>query len=518
MQTRPQPSTAVGRDLLGVLPAERLSQGAADRLIYSRDMWPKSLLSVRDNKPSVHPPDYVVWPESTEEVSRIIQLAGRHGVPVVPYGGGSGVCGGAMATGGGIVVDLKRMNATLRIDIDDHLATFQTGINGQLLEDQLNLRGLTLGHFPASIYCSTLGGWLAARSAGQLSSRYGKIEDMVHGLEVVLGDGRVVQCHTGHTPDLIPLLVGSEGTLGVITEATMRVHPLAEYRLFRAYEFPRIAAGCEAMRRVMQRGLRPAVVRLYDEMDTLMARPSGGRPGKKPGLLDTITQLVPRVGDALGGDLKQSLLRAALSRAGMVNRVVESLVPRLSGGCLAILGFEGEQMLVEAEAALCHAEYQAAGGKDLGEGPGMAWYKHRYAVSYKMSPIFASGGFVDTMEVACTWDRLMDLYQEVRKALGPLAVVLAHFSHAYPQGCSIYFTFAASAEGRVKSDSLYDEIWRTGLSAVVKSGGTISHHHGVGQSKAAFMQEEHGAAMSVYRKLKIVMDPAGILNPGKMGL
>jgi len=519
MQTRPQPSTAVGRDLLEILPEQRLSQGAADRLIYSRDMWPKALLSVRDNKPSVHPPDYVVWPETAEEVSRIVQLAARHHVPVIPYGGGSGVCGGAMATGGGIILDLKRMNAVLQVSLDDHLASFQAGINGQLLEDQLNLRGLTLGHFPASIYISTLGGWLAARSAGQLSSRYGKIEDMVHEIEVVLGDGRVLRCRGVHRPDLIPLLVGSEGTLGIITSATMRVHPLPQYRLFRAYEFPRIAAGCEAMRRVMQRGLRPAVLRLYDEMDTLLARPGGDGGGKKKsGLLRSAMGLIPQLGDVMGGDLRGSLLQAALSRAGMVNRVVESLVPKLSGGCLAILGFEGEQVLVEAEAALCHAEYQAAGGRDLGEGPGLAWYKHRYAVSYKMSPLYAGGGFVDTMEVACTWDRLMDLYRAVRKALAPLAVVLAHFSHAYPEGCSIYFTFAASAEGRVKSDSLYDEIWRTGLSAVLKAGGTISHHHGVGQSKAAFMQEEHGAAMGVFRQLKAVMDPAGILNPGKMGL
>jgi alkyldihydroxyacetonephosphate synthase len=519
MQTRFRPTTAVGRDLLSVLPEDRISQGAADRLVYSRDMWPRALLSVRDNKPSVHPPDYIVWPESTEEVAEIVRVAARHKVGVIPYGGGSGVCGGAMATGGGIVVDLKRMCAVEEVSPENHLATFMTGINGQILEDQLNLRGLTLGHFPASIYCSTLGGWLAARSAGQLSSRYGKIEDMVQELEVVLGDGRVVQCSAAHQPDLIPLIVGSEGTLGIITRATMRVHPLAGFRLFRGYEFPRVAAGCEAMRRVLQRGLRPAVMRLYDEMDTLMARPSGDpKPRAKPGLLASALQLFPQVGASLSSDLKSSLLRAALSRAGMVNKLVETLAPRLSGGCLAILGFEGEPMLTETEAALCHAEYLAAGGRDLGEGPGLAWYKHRYAVSYKMSPIYAGGGFVDTMEVAATWDRLMDLYREVRRALAPLAVVLAHFSHAYPEGCSIYFTFAGSAEGRVKSDTLYDEIWRTGLGAVVKAGGTISHHHGVGQSKAAFMQEEHGASMTVFRQLKAACDPEGILNPGKMGL
>lgn len=519
MPTRYVPSNALGRQLLEVLSPGQISQGAADRLVYSRDMWPKALLSVRDNKPSVSPPDFVVWPETTRQVADVVDVAREHGAPVVPYGGGSGVCGGAMSGGGGIVLDLKRLERLVSVSVEDGLATAECGIIGQTLEDRLNLRGLTLGHFPASIYCSTLGGWLAARSAGQMSSKYGKIEDMVHAVEAVLGDGQIVECSAVEEPNLVPLLVGSEGTLGIITRATMRVHDLRQHRVFRGFEFPRISSGCEAMRRVMQRGLRPAVLRLYDEMDTLMARPSGQQEaGKKRSLLGSALQLLPGMVDGGGSDLRHRLLNAALSRAGMLNRAVEALAPRLSGGCLAVMGLEGDPGLVEAEAALCNAEFEAAGGRDLGEGPGLAWYERRYDVSYKMSPVYASGGFVDTMEVATTWDRLMDLYGAVRTALGPLAMVLAHFSHAYPEGCSIYFTFAASAEGRVKSDNLYDEIWRRGLAAVIKAGGTISHHHGVGQAKAAFMQEEHGPAMATYRKLKSVMDPGGILNPGKMGL
>ena len=520
MQERFRPTSALGRDLLSILPAERISQGAADRLVYSRDMWPKTLLSVRDNKPSVSPPDFVVWPETTEEVSAIIELACRHQVPVIPWGGGSGVCGGSMAVSGGLILDLKRMNRVLSVSAEDHLATFQCGLNGQELEDQLNIRGLTLGHFPSSIYCSTLGGWLAARSAGQMSSKYGKIEDMVHSLEAVLGDGRAIHCSSSQEPDLIPSLVGSEGTLGVITEATMKVHPLPDFRVFRAYEFPRPAAGCEAIRRVMQRGLRPAVLRLYDELDTLMARSSGQAEegGQKESFLESMFKQTPTSGKARRWNLKQTLMKKALGRAGMLSKIAETVVPRLSGGCLLIAGFEGEQALTEVEAALCHAEFLAAGGRDKGEGPGLRWFKHRYAISYKMSPMFVAGAFVDTMEVAVTWDRLMDLYAEVRKTLSSRALVMAHFSHAYEEGCSIYFTFAASAEGRAKADALYDEIWREGLEAVIRKGGTISHHHGVGISKAAFMQEEHGRGMGVYRKLKAVMDPAGILNPDKMGL
>jgi len=517
MQGSFHPTSALGRDLLKILPGERISQGPADRLIYSRDMWPKTLLSVRDNKPSVSPPDFVVWPETTDEVSALMKLASKQGVPVTPWGGGSGVCGGAMAIQGGIILDLKRMNRLIDFSTADHLATFETGTIGQTVEDQLNLRGLTLGHFPASIYCSTLGGWLAARSAGQLSSKYGKIEDMVHGLQAVLGDGRIITCTEAHEPDLIPLLVGSEGTLGVITRATMRVHPMADYRSFRAYEFPRVAAGAEAMRRMMQRGLQPAVMRLYDEVDTLLAR-SSGQDKRKNRFLDTVLAGVPALGNKRSGDVKKTLFRAALNRAGMLSKVAERLAPRLAGGCLFIVGYEGERAITEMQASLGHAELTAAGGKDLGAGPGQAWFKHRYGVSYKLSPLYTTGAFADTMEVAVTWDRLIDLYTRVRQALASRAMVMAHFSHAYPEGCSIYFTFAASAEGRAKADSLYDEIWQVGLQAVVESGGTISHHHGVGLAKASFMEEEHGASMGVYRKVKAVMDPAGILNPGKMGL
>ncbi len=516
MQNQFSPTTSLGRKLVKLLPPDRISQGAADRMIYSRDMWPRTLFSVRENKPSVAPPDFIVWPEDAEEVSVVCALASEHGVPVVPWGGGSGVCGGAMATSGGIILDLKRMNRVLQISAADHLASFQCGIIGQTLEDQLNLRHLTLGHFPASIYCSTLGGWLAARSAGQLSSKYGKIEDMVVQVEAVLGEGDRIVCQARHEPNLVPLLVGSEGTLGVITSATLKVRPLPTCRILRAYEFPRLAAGAEAMRRVMQRGLQPSVLRLYDEVDTLLARASG-QDRRKSWLSDAVSFL-PQVGQGLGVDLRGALIKTALGRAGVFSKLAERIAPRLAGGCLLIVGFEGEPGLTEVEAALGHAEVLDSGGQDRGEEPGLNWFRNRYAVSYKQSPLYVNGGFADTMEVAVTWDRLMGLYSAVRQTLASRALVMAHLSHAYSEGCSIYFTFAALGEGKAKAEGLYEEIWQEGLSAVVQAGGTISHHHGIGLSKAPFMAQEHGEAMQIYRELKAVMDPAGVLNPGKMGL
>ncbi|PID39552.1 MAG: FAD-binding oxidoreductase [Proteobacteria bacterium] len=525
-------SPAALAELDSTLPASRLARGDAERMVYSRDQWPRTLLSLRDSRPVIAPPELVIWPESTREVCQVLRIAAKHGVPVVPWGAGSGVCGGAIPIAGGIALDLKRLSGLLRVDVEDHLATFQAGILGQILEDQLNLRGMTLGHFPSSIYCSTLGGWLASRSAGQCSSRYGKIEDMVESLEVVTGDGTVLRCGAHDYPDLLQLVVGSEGTLGVITEATLRTQPLPETRLLRAYHFPRVAAGCEGIRRVMQRGLRPAVLRLYDELDTLIAN-LGAPQG------DQRTLLASALGLVVGGhdedstaegsveearpanhksQLKQRALRGLLSRAGLLNRVRDWLLPKLAEGCQLIVGCEGSSASAEAEAALAHAELIAAGGRDLGDRAAKRWFARRHAVSYKQSPLYAAGGFVDTMEVATHWGRLLRLYEEVRAALSPLAVVMAHFSHAYPEGCSIYFTFAAAAEPRGRAERLYDEIWRKGLSAVVRAGGTISHHHGVGYSKASFMADEHGHGIEVYRQLKQVLDPQGILNPGKMGL
>jgi alkyldihydroxyacetonephosphate synthase len=194
------------------------------------------------------------------------------------------------------------------------------------------------------------------------------------------------------------------------------------------------------------------------------------------------------------------------------------VLPYAQNGCLRIVGFEGERSLCEAEAGAATVELERAGGRDLGAGPGERWLRHRYAVSFRMSKVFDAGAFVDTMEVATSWDKLLELYRAVREAVSPLAFVMAHFSHAYVDGCSIYFTFAARGGSPAEAARKYDDIWRAGLGATANIGATLSHHHGIGLSKAPFMPAEHGAAMEIYRALKDVLDPQGIMNPGKMGL
>ncbi|HEU0030393.1 MAG TPA: FAD-binding oxidoreductase [Kofleriaceae bacterium] len=536
------------RDLEAIVGPRRMSLRAVDLDTYSRDMWPRLLLAYREGELPAARPHVIVWPEHVREVVAIVKLARALRVPIVPYGGGSGVCGGAVPIHGGITIDTKRMQQLRAVRSDELLCDVEAGLSGERFERELARRGYTFGHFPSSIYCSTVGGWLATRAAGQLSTKYGKVEDRVAGLTIVTGRGEVIETDGPNRalrgPNWSQLVLGSEGTLGVITSARLRVSPAPQLRVFRGFEVDDVATGCDAIRRVLQRGLRPAVVRLYDELDTLMnslgshggetpeetgghafvapippietgalpAFPAAERP-KADGVVDRLRAL------AKGKGLRQNAMHAALGHSQLVNRLVGTVAEKIARrGCRMIIGLEGARIRTEVEAATVFAELEAAGARDKGEEPGWAWLRHRYAVSYRMSPVFRDGAFVDTMEVAASWDKLMDLYHSVREAIGRHAVVMAHFSHAYPDGCSIYFTFAGTAPDAEAAERVYDSIWRDGLEATTRVGGTISHHHGVGLLKAPYMAGEHREAMAIFEAAKASFDPDGIMNPGKLGL
>jgi alkyldihydroxyacetonephosphate synthase len=531
------------RELESIFGPRRVSLRSVDLDIYSRDMWPRLLIAYRDGIPPPYRPHAVVWPESVREVIAVVRLARELKLPIVPYGGGSGVCGGAVPLFGGITIDTKRMQAVRSVHSDELVCDVEAGLNGERFERELARRGYTFGHFPSSIYCSTVGGWLATRAAGQLSTKYGKVEDRVAGLTVVTGRGEVIETDGPNRalrgPSWTQLIVGSEGTLGIITSARLRVSPAPQLHVFRGFEVDDVQTGIEAIRRVLQKGLRPAVVRLYDELDTLINSFGHGHdeessPGHAPtppietGALPAYPAPVPPKDDGIvdrlislakGKGLRGSAMKAALGKSELVNRVFGTVAEKIARrGCRMIIGLEGARIRTEIEAALTFAELEAAGARDKGEDPGWAWLKHRYAVSYRMSPVFRDGAFVDTMEVASSWERLTDLYHSVRSAIGKHAVVMAHFSHAYADGCSIYFTFAGHAPDAAAASRVYDAIWREGLEASTRVGGTISHHHGVGLLKAPFMAGEHREAMAIFEAAKAAFDPDGIFNPGKMGL
>jgi alkyldihydroxyacetonephosphate synthase len=539
------------RDLEKIVGPKRLSMKQTDLATYSRDMWPRLLIAAREGARPDHLPHAVVWPESTREVAAVVRLARQLDLAIVPYGGGSGVCGGTVPLRGGITIDTKRMDSLNYVNGDDMVCDVEAGLNGERFERELQRRGYTFGNFPSSIYCSTVGGWLATRAAGQMSTKYGKVEDRIAGITMVTGTGEIVEtdglARAQRGPNWSQLLAGSEGVLGVITSARLRVVPAPALRELRGFECENVEQGVEAIRRVMQRGLRPAVVRLYDELDTFIHSVGGSDderhsntvapsndPGegalprlrareedeKDPGMIAKVFGLLSsRGGRRLRRSLKQEAMALALSKPRLLNTITDTFVDRVSRkGCLLIVGCEGARIRTEVEARLTFGELERAGCKNLGEEPGRHWLEHRYGVSYKMSPAFRDGAFVDTMEVASTWERLMDLYDSVRGAISQHGLVMAHFSHAYPEGCSIYFTFAGHGETRAAAERTYDAIWRDGLTAATRVGGTISHHHGVGLLKSAYMQGEHRESLSILRALKHTIDPDGIMNPGKLGL
>lgn len=510
----------VAAGLRGVLSdSARVSETEGDRALYSRDCWPYLNVAARSGRHAVRPPDCVVFPASIDDVVATVKWCASTGTPLVPVGGGSGVAGATVPVLGGVAIDMKRLDALdTSLAASSNLIWAEAGWVGARLEHELTRQGLTLGHFPSSILCSTLGGYLATRSAGQLSSRHGKIEDMVVRVRFVDAHGEIRDSAVGPW-DATQLLVGSEGALGVILGAWLRVEPAPTHRRYRGYACPNVHAGLEVMREAMQAGLRPAVVRLYDEFDTYISGArKAGRPKKEPGRL--AARIKAWAGDRMPpAEAKQVALRAAnglMSRSLGGPLALNFGAERIYDECLLILGVEEST----AEHADTHAEdlFGLAGRslKDLGTAPGEHWYENRYAVSYKMSPLVTAGLFVDTMEVATSWENIENLYHAVKSAMARHVFIMAHFSHVYASGCSIYFTFAGFARTDDEARRAYVRCWEAAMSAVVAAGGSLTHHHGVGLMKAPLLDADHRGGRALYDPMKAAADPENFMNPGKL--
>jgi alkyldihydroxyacetonephosphate synthase len=462
-----------------------------DRLVlqaYSQDLWPRMLLELREEGPAEPVVELVVWPETTEQVSAIVKWACEADVNLYPYGAGSGVCGATMPNERGlggqserprVMVDLKKMRKVRSIDPQSLTVWAEAGWMGENLERHLNQEGYTLGHFPSSIYCSSLGGYLATRSAGQLSTKYGKIEDMVLSVEFVLPDGSIVE--TGRAPrsamgpDWTQLLLGSEGTLGFFTAARLQIHRLPESRVlmgFGAQGDQAVVLAMNFARTLMQEGIRPAVLRIYDPLETSMA-------------------------------LNSEVLR----KTGF------------AGGAALVVIFEGNRKLCEAEASEARALAAKMGIQDLGPLLAEHWWEHRYDVSYKQQLILSHGRTVlDTFELAATWENLEAVYRAVKASNIGLGMILAHFSHFYHTGANIYFTLVGHAGVLGSAAEHYDKVWESMLKAACDAGATLSHHHGVGILKNEWIRHEKGKWISIFEKVKRGFDPDNRFNPSKMGL
>jgi alkyldihydroxyacetonephosphate synthase len=508
-----------------IVGKEHVSASDLDRLFYSRDAMSRTLIEWRRGKPKYFP-HAIVWPANTLEVSRLVRWANEKKIPVIAYGGGSGVSGGTLPLHGGLIIDLKRMSAIEQIDEDNNQAVVQSGIISQHLETALQSKGFTLGHFPSSILVATMGGCIAARGAGQMSTKYGVIEDMVDALEVVLPSGDILPFDAETVPGLpgvapCPLFIGSEGTLGIVTRCRVRLHRKAMASRYRAFSFARLSDAIAAMRTIMQTGMRPSVVRLYDPLDSLLLEmgysKSNGVKASPEFLQKIVGPLRGRLQSLLNPHLKNIKDQALAYLLGFP-RILDSLLKNVPVDSLLIVGFQGDNRIISWEESKTRKICKKNFGKDHGSKLGLHWLDHRYSVSFKMPKLFMQGNFVDTIEIATTWDRVQELYDTVRKELSRYCLVLAHFSHAYHEGSSIYFTIVGRESSLKNELSLYDRAWESAMQSCLEMGATITHHHGVGILKGKFMRDELGALMDLFQTFKLALDPHGIMNPGKMGL
>jgi alkyldihydroxyacetonephosphate synthase len=441
-------------DLRARFGDDAVSTDSADRSAYAHDLWPRQLLSTRGGLDRPPGPRAVVWPSSRDDLSALVGYARTYGVGLIPFGAGSGVVGGIAAGRDAVAVDLKRMRTLHSVDLEAGVCVADAGILGTHLEDQLKRRGATLGHFPSSIQCSTLGGWVVTRGAGQCSGRYGKIEDMTLAMDGVLGNGEpfTLDAPRPGEPDLRELMVGSEGLFGFVTRATMRVWPAPTDWRGRGFTFATMRDAWEAIRAIFQAGLRPAVARLYDPIDTYVflqgatsATPSAPKTPERP------------------SPAAEWLLRRVLDAPSAVNAIADLASTRLYTRSLLIVIFEGDGDDPQAEAlARATALCKKGGARDEGEGPA-ALALRRHAVSYRQPPTYERGLWVDTMEVAAPWSRLGALYEGCAGALSRRGFVMAHMSHAYPDGCSIYFTFVGASPSDDAALETYDATWRAAL-------------------------------------------------------
>lgn len=489
------------------------------QIIYSYDMWPKLQILKMKGFTAPYPPRFVLLPENEEEVSKCVKYLSQKNIPFVPYGGGSGVCGAVCTINNGVLIDLKRMNKIVEIDGLSNTISVEAGIITKHLEEKLNEKGYTLGHFPSSIACSTIGGNVATRSAGQMSSKYGKIEDIITGMRVVLSDGEFIELSKipGEPlfPDFIQIFTGSEGTLGIITKVKLKIFPLPEYRIFRGYKFKKLREGLEGMRQIMQNGLRPSVLRLYDPLDCIVNE----FPLKKE--KDLIKSFSEKVKEWTGFSFKDFLKEmqgALLKRLLMNSQVVFNLIDIISPPCMLIVGFEGDKEGTSLQFSMANEILLHCGGEDTGEEAGVHWFKNRYNLSFKQTKMFGEGGFVDTIEVSSLWTKIEKIYDRVRSALMKKTLMMAHFSHAYRDGCSIYFTVAGYQRNKKKLEDDYNWVVRTALGIASKNGASISHHHGIGIMKRSFLEEEYKGGAKIFFSFKRTFDSKKLMNPEKLYL
>jgi alkyldihydroxyacetonephosphate synthase len=485
----------VKADLVGVLDPESVLTDDVNRARHAGGQSYSDLMRRRHADTS-DAPDAVLLPRTASAIPDLLRICSAATVAVVPWGGGTSVVGGVSSLRGGcqavVALDLSRLDRMLSVDRTSLTATFEPGVRTPAAEAALAAHGLTLGHFPQSYERASLGGYVVTRSAGQASSGYGRIDDILLGCRLVTPRGEIdlpAMPGSAAGPDLRRLVLGSEGTLGIVTEVTLRVRPAPETRTYAGWVARSWDDGVRVMRRIAQDGAKPDIVRLSDPDET-------------------------RVSLALSGT------------AGLKKRSLDGWL-RLHGvtdGCLIIAGFEGSPRDVTHRRKEARRILKQERAVPLGRGAGDSWVHHRYSGPYLRDTLLDAGVLVETLETATTWAGLAGLYSGVREALsaslthdGRPPLVGCHISHLYPSGASLYFTVLAGAHAGREIEQ-WAAAKHAANQAIAAAGGTASHHHAVGTAHQDIVAADLGgpAGVAALRALKEHLDPAGILNPGKL--
>lgn len=489
-------------DVLSGLPDSRLNVShsiittdAKDRLLHARGQSLPDWVALRSGRIPVFP-DGVAYPKNSEEVRNLLDYGLRTGTRLIVYGGGTSVVGHINPPIGdtpNISVDMRHINQLAAFDENSHLVTFGAGVQGPDLERALNDRGFTLGHFPQSFEFSTLGGWIATRSSGQQSYHYGRIEELFAGGQLETFDGiwdLPPFPASAAGPDLRHLVLGSEGRLGIVTSATMRIRPLPEYERFFGVFFRNWEMGVQAVRAIAQAVLPVSMLRISDAQETESTLALTGR-----------SQLVDWASRGV------SLLGYGPDR------------------CLLISGITGSRKSSQRTLRDVGAIFRSHGGLTLGSGVGEMWRKNRFLAPYMRNTLWEMGVAVDTLETALPWSRVFSTAEAVKSTIanalediGERVLVFAHLSHVYRDGASIYVTYlfrrSADPEGTLGH---WWEIKSAASQTIIENGGTISHQHGVGVDHAPYLEREKGSiGMKLIKSASQTLDPRGLLNPGKL--
>jgi alkyldihydroxyacetonephosphate synthase len=487
-EARPLPAAVVG-----AVGAEVVFDSREDRLRHATGRGYVDLARLRSGRLD-EAPDAVLVPADAAAVGRLIDACAADDVAVVPFGGGTSVVGGVEPLRGAhaalISLDLSALRE-VAVDEISLTARLGAGLRGPEAEAALGAHGLTLGHFPQSFEYATIGGFAATRSAGQASSGYGRFDSLVSSVRLLAPAGNLSTLETPHTaagPALRELVIGSEGTLGVIPDVTVRVRPAPPQRRYEAWMAESFAAGTEIVRALAQGPGLPTVIRVSDEEETVGSLALSGPRGT--------------AGRAFGGYLKAR---------------------RREGGALVIVGFEGDEETVTRRRALAVRALRGGGGVYLGRAAGRAWEHGRYAGPYQRDLLMGMGAMAETLETSHAWTRLDELHRSVGAAIkgaldgqGTPGFVFCHLSHAYADGASLYFTFIARRRSGAEVEQ-WAAVKKAASEAIVAAGATITHHHAVGRDHAPYMEAEvGGTGLDVLRAVKERLDPAGIMNPGKL--